>query len=161
MFEKIQGISCIFQIRIGYKAQILKICKIHKKSRIRQMTVLFCKYLAKESSDLYEMLCGGQLLSFELKFSISWWSLRKCMHTSRKHTFVLFNPWFSYEFCIFSKFEPQIPSKFEKYMKFLRLFQNTILKRYDLIGKNTPPPAHSSYSSLIMKLKPCRIPLQS
>ena len=58
-----------------------------------------------------------------------------------------------YEFCIFSKFEPQIPSKFEKYMKFLGFFQNTISKCYDLIGKNTPLPTNSSYSSPSMKLK--------
>ena len=31
-------------------------------------SILFCKYLRKGSSDLYEILCGGQLLSCELKF---------------------------------------------------------------------------------------------
>ena len=51
-----------------FGAHILKICKIHRKSRIRQTTVLFCKYLANESSDLHEILCGGQLLSCDLKF---------------------------------------------------------------------------------------------
>ena len=32
--------------------------------------------------------------------------------------------------------EPKIPSKFEKYMKFLEFFQNTISKCYDKIEKN-------------------------
>ena len=67
-FEKIQGFSYIFQILMEFEAQILKICKIHRKSRIKQTSVLFCKYLANESSDLHEILCGGQLLSCELKF---------------------------------------------------------------------------------------------
>ena len=30
---------------------------------IKQIPVLFCKYLVNESSDLYEILFGGQLLS--------------------------------------------------------------------------------------------------
>ena len=80
-FEKIQGFSYIFQILMEFEAQILKICKIHRKSRIRQTTVLFCKYLANESSDLHEILCGGQLLSCELKFKISWRSMFKCSHS--------------------------------------------------------------------------------
>ena len=67
-----------------FEAHILKICKIHRKSRIRQTTVLFCKYLANESSDLHEILCGGQLLSCELKFKISWRYVHKCEHTSCK-----------------------------------------------------------------------------
>ena len=35
------------------------------------MPVLFCKYLRNESLDLHEILYGGELLSFELKFEIS------------------------------------------------------------------------------------------
>ena len=35
------------------------------------MSVVFCKYLHNQSSNLYEILCGGQLLSCELKFQIS------------------------------------------------------------------------------------------
>ena len=61
-FEKIQGILCIFQIWMEFGAQIIKI-KINRKSWIKQMSVLFCKYLANESSDHHEILCGGQLLS--------------------------------------------------------------------------------------------------
>ena len=37
----------------------------------RQYLVLFCKYLRNKSSDLYEILCSGQLLSCELMFEIS------------------------------------------------------------------------------------------
>ena len=33
----------------------LKIWKIHRKLRIKQTSVLFCKYLSNESSDLYEI----------------------------------------------------------------------------------------------------------
>ena len=35
--------------------QILKICKIHRKWRVKQTSVLFCKYLRNQSSDLYEI----------------------------------------------------------------------------------------------------------
>ena len=38
------------------------------KIMIKEMLVLFCKYLRKESLDLLEILCGGQLLSCELNF---------------------------------------------------------------------------------------------
>ena len=34
------------------------------------MSVLFCKYLRKESLHLHEILCGGQLLSCEINLSI-------------------------------------------------------------------------------------------
>ena len=51
--------------------QILKICKIHRKLRVERTSVLFCKYLRNQSSDLYEILYGGQSLSCELKFQIS------------------------------------------------------------------------------------------
>ena len=71
-----------------FEAHILKICKIHRKSRIRQTTVLFCKYLANESSDLHEILCGGQLLSCELKFKISYRSVHKCARTSCKRVYL-------------------------------------------------------------------------
>ena len=35
--------------------QILKICKIHRKWRVKQTSVLFCKYLRNQISDLYEI----------------------------------------------------------------------------------------------------------
>ena len=62
--QKFQRASLIFCV--------LKNVKILWKSRIKQTSVLFCKYLANESLDLHEILCGGQLLSCELKFQISW-----------------------------------------------------------------------------------------
>ena len=46
---------CLFLISVEFDAKILKICKIHRKSRIKQMSVLFCKYLCKKSLDLYEI----------------------------------------------------------------------------------------------------------
>ena len=45
---------------------------------------MFFKYRCSESSDLHEILCGGQLLSCELKFQISWRFVHKCMCTSCK-----------------------------------------------------------------------------
>ena len=39
------GISHIFQIGRNFDAQILKICKLHRKLRIKQLPLLFCKYL--------------------------------------------------------------------------------------------------------------------
>ena len=45
-FHKDQSFSC------GY---IQKIFKIHRKLRIKKTSVLFCKYLRNESSDLYEI----------------------------------------------------------------------------------------------------------
>ena len=61
------------------------------------MAVLFCEYLCNESSDPDEILCGGQLLSYE----DAWIStstrvvnmrapilLRVCAFTTRAHAFV-------------------------------------------------------------------------
>ena len=67
----------IFQFLRNFDAQIGKICKMHWKLRIKQTPVLFCKYLRNESLDLHEILCGGQILSCELKFQISWRSMHK------------------------------------------------------------------------------------
>ena len=39
------------------------------KINVFEKSILFCKYLG--SSDLYGILCGGQLLSCELKFQVS------------------------------------------------------------------------------------------
>ena len=39
----------------NFDAQNLKICKIHRQLRIKQTSVLFCKYLLNESSNLYEI----------------------------------------------------------------------------------------------------------
>ena len=38
------------------------------KIKVFIKSILFCKYLRNGSSDLYENLCGGQLLSCEFKF---------------------------------------------------------------------------------------------
>ena len=38
------------------------------KIKVFRKSILFCKYLHDGSSDLYEILLGGQLLSCELKF---------------------------------------------------------------------------------------------
>ena len=51
---------------------------------------MFCKYLRNGSSDLYEILCGGQLLSCELRFQILWRSVHKWAHTSCKRARVFY-----------------------------------------------------------------------
>ena len=54
------------------------------KIKVFRKSILFCKYLRNGSSDLYEILDGGQLLSCELKFQISRQSVHKCGRTSDK-----------------------------------------------------------------------------
>ena len=44
---------------------------MHGKIRIKQMPLLFCKYLRNENSEAHEISCGGQLLSCELKFKLN------------------------------------------------------------------------------------------
>ena len=44
---------------------------MHGKIRIKQMPLLFCKYLRNENSEAHEISCGGQLLSCELKFKFN------------------------------------------------------------------------------------------
>ena len=41
-----------------------------QKIKVFMKSILFCKYLRNGSLDLYEILCGGQLLSCELRFQI-------------------------------------------------------------------------------------------
>ena len=41
------------------------------KIKLFRKSILFCKYLRKGSSDLYEISCGGQFLSCELKWQFS------------------------------------------------------------------------------------------
>ena len=55
------------------------------KVKVFRKSILVCKYLRNESSDLYEILCGGKYLSCELKFKMSWRSVRKCARMSCKH----------------------------------------------------------------------------
>ena len=44
-----------FKFGRNFDAQILKIGKIHRKSKIKQTSVLFCEYILNKSSDLYEI----------------------------------------------------------------------------------------------------------
>ena len=49
-------IQIIIVQKLGHLSdQILKICKIHRKLKIKQTSVLFCEYLRNESSDPYEI----------------------------------------------------------------------------------------------------------
>ena len=61
------------------------------KIKVFRKSILFCKYHRNGNSDLYEILCGGNLVSFELKFQISWKSVRKCARTCRKHAHLRYN----------------------------------------------------------------------
>ena len=54
------------------------------KIKVFRKLILFCKYLRNESSDLYEILCGGPFISCESKFQISLRSMHKCACTSCK-----------------------------------------------------------------------------
>ena len=54
------------------------------KIKIFRKSILFCKYLRNGSSDLYKILCGGQLLSCELTCQILWRSVHICAHKSLK-----------------------------------------------------------------------------
>ena len=56
---------------------------IHWESKF---SILFCKNICKGILDLYEIVCGGQLLFCEQSLQISWRSVRKCAHTSHKRT---------------------------------------------------------------------------
>ena len=59
------------------------------KIKVIRKSILVCKYFLNGGSDLYEILCGGQLLSCELKFKISWfdeWSRpTKCLHCEHRY----------------------------------------------------------------------------
>ena len=61
------------------------------KIKVFIKSILFCKYLRNGSSDLYEILCGGQFLSCELKFQISWRSVCKCAPTRWKRAHSRYN----------------------------------------------------------------------
>ena len=50
-----KAFSIFFKFGRNFDAQILKIWKRHRKLRIKQTSVLFCKYLHNKSSDLYEI----------------------------------------------------------------------------------------------------------
>ena len=54
------------------------------KTKVFRKSILFCKYIRNGSSNLYEILCGGQFLTCELKFKISRRSMHKCARTSCK-----------------------------------------------------------------------------
>ena len=41
------------------------------KIKVFGKSILFCKYLCEEGSDLHEIFFGVQLLSYDLKFTIS------------------------------------------------------------------------------------------
>ena len=68
-------------------------------------------------------------------------------------------------FPYFQIFSTKVPLKFEKYMKLLDIFGDTISKCPDIIRKNTPLLAHSLDSSPSIELKllvnlyesPCRM----
>ena len=99
-FDSSKKFHIVLKYWWNFDAQIFRICKKHRKSRSKQMSVLLCQYHHNESSDFHEILCGGQLLSSELKFQISWkssWNLK-------------------------------LSPEFEKYIKFLGTFKETISK---------------------------------
>ena len=53
--KNFEAFPIFFKIGRNFDAHILKTGKIHRKLKIKQTSVLFCKYLLNESSDLYEI----------------------------------------------------------------------------------------------------------
>ena len=51
-----EAFPIFFKFGRNFDAQILKICILYTKLRIKQTRVLFCKYLRNESFNLYEIL---------------------------------------------------------------------------------------------------------
>ena len=47
--------SIFFKFQGNFDAQILKVCKMDRTLRIKELPVLFCKYLCNDRSDLYEI----------------------------------------------------------------------------------------------------------
>ena len=90
-FEKFYNHSVIINLWRFWRLILVKICRIHWKLTIKQTPELFCKYLRNESSDLHEILYGGQILSWELKFKISWRSICKCARTSWNSAHLRYN----------------------------------------------------------------------
>ena len=83
-FQKFQGVSCVSQIWRELWCSKLENMENTLKINVFEKSILFCKYLHNGSSDPYEILYGGQLISCELKYKISWRSVHKCAHTSCK-----------------------------------------------------------------------------
>ena len=102
--------------------------KINKKSRIKQTSLLFCKYLANKSSDLFEIFYSIQLLSCELNFKISKWSrllLRRYLQNNTDVCLILNFQCNLHNFKIWaSKFKPNLKNTWNS-LEFLQaLFQN-------------------------------------
>ena len=68
----------------NFDAQILKIWKIHRKLRIKQTSVLFCRYLRNESFDLYEIWDFYSWDSKKLSNDFSKRSVHRQAHKRRK-----------------------------------------------------------------------------
>ena len=86
-FQKFQGVSCVSQIWRELWCSKLENMENTLKINVFEKSILFCKYLHNGSSDPYEILYGGQLISCELKYQISWRSVHKCVRTSCACTF--------------------------------------------------------------------------
>ena len=84
-FQKFQQVLHNFHRLMCLSARIWIFVKIYWILRIKHMSVSFCEYICKESLDIHETLCGGQLHSCEFKFRILWRSVDKCKRTSCKH----------------------------------------------------------------------------
>ena len=83
---------------------------------------------ARLCTDLYETYCGSLLVSYELKFQISWrsklWLRRYICKTIMTFVWSLI----FYVFCIFSNLSIKIPSKCENYMKLVGTYGNYLSK---------------------------------
>ena len=112
----------------------------------KQMPALFCKYLPNESSDLHEI--------WKLSSQDSNWFTHEdqafVVEIFAKQYWHLFNPWFSIDFAYYQKFEHQSSCQI---WKLHETPWNFWKQNFNLIGKRTPLPAPSLYSSPSMKFK--------
>ena len=67
-FQKFQQGLYIFHRLVCWRAFIFNFCENTLKINVFEKSILFCKYLHNGSSDPYEILYGGQLLSCNPKF---------------------------------------------------------------------------------------------
>ena len=85
-FQIISRPSSNYQPWMTFEVRNWKYMENTLKIKVFRRSILFCKYLRNEILDLHEILYGGQLLSCELMFQISWRSVHKCARTSCKRS---------------------------------------------------------------------------
>ena len=89
-FQKIPWTSSNYPPWKTFEVQNCENMENTLKINVFEKSILFRKYLHNGSSDPYEILYGGQLISCELKYQISWRSVHKCASTSSQRAHARF-----------------------------------------------------------------------